>query len=171
MHGSLRECGTVLGISVCEGSDDVAVDDPVDALGSPVDGVCVEGALRVGDVREATTVVCGCVALAKVVGLHLGSITTQPFPVDFVKIVRLKDDAGHNTDSGRRPHGHVDLSEEDIAIAGDGGCIGLLVDGENSSQCWVVRECSSLGYSEEVVLALGEVDLDGGSNGFISRTG
>lgn len=68
-HGRLWVICTRGGVGVVQGADDLAIDQPFDSTGIPVDGVGVEGCCWVGDGHGGGTVVGGCVALAKVVGL------------------------------------------------------------------------------------------------------
>lgn len=83
LHGRLGETiGAALGVGSGQGADNVVVDQPGDTGRSPLHGVGVERSQRVVDGVESTTVVGGSVALAEVVGLSLGVVTANPFPVD-----------------------------------------------------------------------------------------
>jgi len=57
----VRVVVTVRGI---QSADHVSVDRPNDALGGPVDSVCVERRLRVRNVEELPTVICASYAFA-----------------------------------------------------------------------------------------------------------
>lgn len=85
LHRSLGEGLTTLGIGSLESSDNLVVDEPVNIGGSPLDGVLVVRAERVVDGVVSTTVVGSSIALAEVVGLNLGVIATNPFPIDLYK--------------------------------------------------------------------------------------
>lgn len=160
LHGSLGEAGAALGIGGLEGADDGAVDDPVELGGGPLDGVGVELILGVGDGREATAVVGLGATLAEVVGLNLGGVAADPLPINLVEVVGLKNEAGDDTLAEGGPHGNVDLTEEDVARAGNGRSIRLLLDGVDGAELVVVLESSADHVLEEAVGALGEVDVD-----------
>ncbi len=108
------------------------------------------------------SVVGSRVALAEVVGLDLGGVTAKPLPVDLVKVVGLEDEAGDNTLAEGGLNRNVDLAEEDILVGTDRGSIGLLVDGEDSTVVGVVDR-GAIKLVEDIILALGEVDVDGTS--------
>lgn len=82
LHGSLWEGASALGISVGQSADDVAIDNPVDSLGGPVDGVGVERGQRVVDGVVGATIIRRGVTLAEVVGLDLEVITANPLPIN-----------------------------------------------------------------------------------------
>ena len=128
------------------------------------------GSLGVSDVVVGTSVVGSCVALAEVVGLNLRSITTQPLPVNLVQIVRLEDEARDNTLAERGLDGHIDLAEEDVLVGTNRGSITFLVDGENSTLVGVI-DLSAIKLVEVLVLALGEVNVDGAAESLIGGAG
>lgn len=83
LHGGLgKTSSATLGVGSVQGTDDVVVDQPVDTLRSPLNGVGVERSKRVGDGVESTTVKGSSVTLAEVVGLSLGVVASNPLPVD-----------------------------------------------------------------------------------------
>lgn len=51
-------------------------------------------------------------------------------PVDLVEVVRLEDVSAHNAGAVGGFQLDIDMAEEDVEIALDGGCIALLRDGE-----------------------------------------
>ena len=120
----------------------------------------MELVLGVSDGRETTTVVGLGAALAEVVGLDLGVVGADPLPIDLVEVIGLEDEGGDNTLAEGGPHGNVDLAEEDVAGRSNGRSIGLLLDGVNGAELVVVLEGCADHVLEEVVLALGEVDVD-----------
>jgi hypothetical protein len=139
LHGGLGEAGAALGLLVLDGADDGAVNDPLDALGGPVDGV---GVVHLGgrlDVVEAAAVVGGGVTLAEVVGLDLVVLATEPLPVDLVEVSGLEDDAGDDADTGGGLQLDVETAEEDALVAGDGGGVGLGLDAEDGALVVVVE--------------------------------
>jgi hypothetical protein len=88
LHGRLGERAAALGILVRQGSHHGAVDDPLHGRGRPLDRVDVELANGVLDGVERAAVVRRCVALAEVVGLDLGVVTSEPLPIDLGTIQR-----------------------------------------------------------------------------------
>lgn len=160
LHGGLGEGAAALLAVVLESADDSTVDDPVELGRGPLDGVGVELVLGVSDGRETTAVVGLGATLAEVVGLNLGVVAADPLPIDLVEVIGLKDEAGDNTLAEGGPHGNVDLAEEDVAGASNGRSIGLLLDGVDGAKLVVILDGGADHVLEEVVLALGEVDVD-----------
>ena len=166
LHGGLGVAGAARNTRVLEGADDSAVDDPVELLRGPLDGVGVEVVDGVRDTGEAAAVVRVGAALAEEVGLDLRGIAAEPLPVDLVEIVRLQHEAGHDAHAAGSPHSNIDLAEENVLAAGDGRCLGVLADGEDGAEAVVVFEAGAIGNLEEAVGALAEVDVDDlGTNG------
>jgi hypothetical protein len=60
-------------LTIFERTDDLTVELPVQAVGSPVEGVGVECTLRIGDVEELTAVIVPCDSLPEVIVLSLSS--------------------------------------------------------------------------------------------------
>lgn len=160
LAGSLRESGSALGVGVLELTNQVAINDPVNVVLRPLEGVGVSGGLRVADGREAATVEGRVVTLAEVVGLDIRGVAAYPLPVDLVAVIGLEDDTGHNTFAGRGGQLHVDLAEEDVLGARDGRGLGLLLHAEGSALA-AVGELGAIGYLEVLARALGEIDDDG----------
>lgn len=170
LHGGLRITSAALNTGVLERADDLAVNDPVELLRGPLDGVGVESANGVGDGRESTAVVRLGAALAEVVVLDLGIIPAEPLPIDLIKVVRLEHEAGDDTGTWGSPQNNIDLAEEDVGFAADRGGLVLIGNGENSAEILIVGELSTLGLLKELVLALTEVNVDGlGPNGLAGR--
>jgi len=90
-HGRLRVVLAAVGegVGVPERADGDAVDDPLDPLGGPVDGVGVEGFLGARDGEVDGAIVGGGVAFAEEVGLDLRRVSTQEFPAEEKKSVRV----------------------------------------------------------------------------------
>lgn len=133
LHGGLGEAASALSILVVESTDDSTVNDPVNLLGGPLDGVGVELSDGVSNGVEGTAIVGGGVTLAEVVGLDLGVVTTEPLPVDLVEVSRLEDDGSHNTNAGRGTELDVEATEEHALVGGHGGSVGLLLDAEDGT--------------------------------------
>lgn len=127
----LREgtLGAVLGLIVCQGPEQLAVDPPLNLVLVPVGGVVVEFRVGVVDLEELAVLVVGD-TLAVVVCLDLGGVVADPLPVNLVEVVRLQ----HHTTDDTRACSHLDLhfddAEEDVEGGLDGGRVELLGDGE-----------------------------------------
>lgn len=80
-HRRLREVGTGYRVGIVQSADDLAIEQPFDAAGGPVDGVGVEGCLRLGDGDSSGSVVGGGIALAEVVGFDGGRVGADLFLV------------------------------------------------------------------------------------------
>jgi hypothetical protein len=117
-------------ISVLELTDDSTIDYPLQSLGGPVERVSVPGLLSVLDVVLDHAIVRSSVTLAEEVGLDLVVNATEELPVDFVKIITLKDDGADDTLARRGLHGDVDTAEEEVEVALDGRRLALLRDAE-----------------------------------------
>jgi hypothetical protein len=126
------------GISVLELTDDSTVDDPLQSLGSPVEGVSVPGLLRSCDVVLYHAIVGGGVALAEEVGLNLVVEATQKLPVDLVEVVTLEDDGADDTLARSGLHGDVDTAEEEEEVGLDSRRLTLLGDAELGALAVVV---------------------------------
>lgn len=116
----------------------------------------------------STSVVRGGIALAEVVGLDLGGITTQPLPVDLVKIVGLEDEARNHTLADRGLDCHIDLAEEDVLVGANRRGISLLVDGEDGTILGIIDR-GAIERLEDITLALREVNFDGTAESRIIR--
>lgn len=95
----------------------------------------MEGGLRVRDRVVHAAVVCGGVALAKVVGLDLGEVATEPLPINLVEIVGLEDEGGDDALASRGLQDNLDAPEEEVPWRLDRGCIRLGVDNELGAIC------------------------------------
>lgn len=134
-HGGL---GVVLaadrqGVVVAESADDVAVDDPLDALCVPVEGVSVEGGLRRRNADVLDTVVSSGVALAEEIGLHVRGVAADELPIDLVKIVGLEHDGRDDTLARRGLQLHIDTTEEEVEVGLDSRSLALLGNAELST--------------------------------------
>jgi hypothetical protein len=116
----------------------------------------VERSKRVGNSVESTTVVSKGVALAEVVGLSLGVVTTNPFPVELelsqlvhgwsiaklsveslntylVKIIGLENSRGNDTLTSSGLDNDIDTAEEDVLAGADSRGLSSAADGEDSA--------------------------------------
>lgn len=168
LHRSLRESSTRLSVSVLQFTDLVAVDRPDNMVLGPLQRVGVNLALGVGNRVVGTTIVGSRIALAEVVGLHLGRVATNPLPINLVQIVGLQYETRDYSSTGCGLNLHVNLAEEDVLGAGDSRSIGLLVDCEHGAGAIVLNR-GAIGGLEEVVLPLGEVNGNGASQSRVSR--
>lgn len=126
-----------------------AIDGPFDARAGPVDGVGVETTLGVGHRMVNSTVVSCCISLPKVVGLYSRRVSTKPFPVDLIKIVRLHHETANDTSTVGCLRYNLDVTEEDVVVAGDRWGVGLGVDDELGTVV-AVSDVGSIGESEGI---------------------
>jgi len=118
------------GISVLELADDGTVNNPLESLGGPVEGVGVEGLLRGFDIVLDHAIVGGGVALAEEVGLDFVVEATEELPVDLVEVIALEDDGADDTLARSGLHGHINAAEEEVEVGLDGRRLTLLGDAE-----------------------------------------
>jgi len=126
-----------------------AIDNPLDARAGPVDGIGVESTLRVRYRMVDSTVIGCCVSLSEVVGLYSRRVSTKPFPVDLIKIIRLHHKTADDTSTVGCLRYDLDITEEDVVIAGDRGGVGLGVDDEFGTVV-AVSYVSSIGEGEGI---------------------
>lgn len=79
VHRGLREASTTLGIVVVKSADISTINQPVDGVLGPLDGVGVERGMRAGDGDPSLTVIGGGIALSEVVGLNGVVLSAQCF--------------------------------------------------------------------------------------------
>ena len=109
-HRRLRVLPGLRGLwSQC--SHGFSINLPGDLVGGPVNRVLMERSLIVRIGMEGSSIVCGSLTLPKIVALHLLSVSSKPFPIDFVKIVRLQHRTADYSDTRRWLHHKVDMSE------------------------------------------------------------
>lgn len=148
-----------MGVGGEQGADNLVVDEPVDLVLGPLNGVGVGAGERSTDGVEGTTVVGGGVALAEVVGLDLLVVTTNPLQINLVEIVRLEDSAGNNTSTLGSLNGNINTAEHDVLVGLDGGGVGGLLDREDGTLS-VGLDVGTLKSLELLAEALGEVAVD-----------
>lgn len=124
-----RTLCAILRLIVGQGPEQLAVDPPLNLVLGPVGGVVVEFGVGVVDLEELAVLVVGD-TLAVVVGLDLGGVVANPFPVNLVQVVRLQHDTTDDTSTGSHLDVHFDDAEEDVEGGLDCGRFELLVDGE-----------------------------------------
>jgi len=85
--------------------------------------------LRIGDVVDSSVPVVGNTP-GEIVALHCGSDTSKPFPINFVKTVRLQDECGHNSCARGCLHNSGYFAEEYIIFGSERRRLFLCVNGE-----------------------------------------
>lgn len=131
VHRGLREILAVVGVLARQGADRAAIDDPLQFVGGPDDGVVVEVVLqRLGNGVVDGPVVGGGVALAEVVGLDVGDVAAEDLPVDFVEIVGLEHDAADDALAAGGFGNDLDNAEEEVEVGLDGRSDTLFGNGE-----------------------------------------
>ena len=83
----------------------------------------------------------------------------DPYPIDLIQIVRLENDAAHDTSTRSRLHGNRNITKENVEVGLNGGSITLLVDGEGST---VRAGLDSAGSGSPLIQTLGEVEAQVG---------
>jgi hypothetical protein len=81
-----------VGVIIFQGSDNLTVDIEVCLVLLPIGGVIVVKVLWRLHFMPDSAIVGSRVALAEVVRLHVGGVSTNPFPVNLVQVVALYDD-------------------------------------------------------------------------------
>ncbi|KAG9533746.1 hypothetical protein KCU93_g404, partial [Aureobasidium melanogenum] len=114
VDASLRVILAVESICVFQSAQHLVVDDPLQLLFCPYKGVVVNCASDVVDIVVDRSVVRGCVALAEIVCLDACVVSTQPFPINFIKVIGFENNRGDDTDAGSGFHHNADLTEEDV---------------------------------------------------------
>lgn len=115
-HGSLRVVLSTKsdGIAVVEGSDEGTIDVPLCRCCGPCDAVVVVCFNGCGDILVDCSVVgCG-VTLSEEVGFDGVVISTKPFPVYLVEVIRFEDERADDSGSRCSFQEDVDLAEEDV---------------------------------------------------------
>lgn len=137
LHGGLGVLGTGLGTG--QGADNVVINEPLDALAGPVNGVLVGGAQSAANGVESTAVKGALSIAAKIVGLGLIGLESNPLPVNLVEVGRLENKRSDNTGAGSRLDLDVDVAEEDVLVGlesrgllngldGEDGAVGVVLD-------------------------------------------
>lgn len=166
-HRSLRE--VVASLSSSQGANNVSVNQPLDAVTLPVDGVGVESRLGAADSDVRATVEATGVTLAKVVGLDLGGITTEGFPVDLVQVIGLEHDRADNTSTRSSLQCDLGGTEKEVADGVDSRSIALLGNGERGTLATVAHGARS---DSPVLRSAGsEVGLEGGAHSRVGGAG
>lgn len=92
VHGRLGEVVAAISFCVLERTNESSIDEPVDLLGRPIDGVVVEVLLGFVDRIVNRTIIGRGVSLSKVVGFGVSGVAAHQFPVDLVQVVGFKHD-------------------------------------------------------------------------------
>lgn len=93
------------------------------------------------------------------------------YPVDLVEVVRLQNEAGHDTRARSNLHLNLDRAEEEVPIRGDGRSIASLGDREHSTLRFIVIQRGGVGNLEVIAGTLGEVDGQGRRECIVVRAG
>lgn len=92
ISGCLRIILASVRIFVLECSNDLTINVEVCLVLLPVGRVVVVQSLRRLHFMPDGAIIGGGVALAEVVGLHVGGVSTDPLPIDLIQIVALDHD-------------------------------------------------------------------------------
>lgn len=98
--------------------------------------------LSVGHGDPLLAVIGRCVALAKVVGFHLGRRAANPLPVNLVQVVRFENGARDNARAWGGLHHYGDHTEENVPVGLHGGRIAGLCDGVGGAVGVIVGDIS-----------------------------
>lgn len=107
-------------------SHGLAVDLPDNLGARPVNGVGVEVVVVSGVVVRGSAVETVGVSLSKVVALDQGIVAAQPFPVNFIQVVRLQYCAADDALARGGLDHELDMSEHDVPLGVEQGRIALL---------------------------------------------
>ena len=69
-----------------------------------------------GSRMEGPSVVRKGLTLAEIIALNLIVVASEPFPIDFVKIIRLQDGTADNTGSWRCLDNEFNVPEHDVPL-------------------------------------------------------
>lgn len=171
-HGSLGILSAIDGTWVgdWQSTNDGAIDPPLDCLLGPLDGVIVVVILgRSGHGIPDGAIHDGGVAFAEVIGLDVGLVASNHFPIDLVEIIGFQDDTADNTLAGSNFHVDLDLAPEDVEFGLHGGRLTLLGHGEFGAHVIVVDDSS--GGVPATTVCLGKVEHMGLSKSLVGGTG
>lgn len=141
-HGCLGVVQRVVGVIGQERPYQLTVDVKVEGILCPVGSVVVENIHYTVIHGVVDGVVKVLYALAEVVGLSMGMISTHELPVDLIQVVAEKHDRADDAGSSRRLHPDFHTAEEDVELGPNGWRVALLVDGESGAIGAIVRNWS-----------------------------
>lgn len=128
---SLRESvltsGGVLGVLLVKGAHSVTIDDPLDLVLLPVDGVLVEVLLGVAVNLSTDHVVVVKLALPVVVALNLVEVITNHLIVNLILYARKKDEVRNDTTATTGLHLNGSLTVPEEVRRGDSRATSALV--------------------------------------------
>lgn len=127
LHGRLW---VVASTRVGEGSNCSSVNVPNDSVTGPVNSVSMHGSLRTADRVESTTVISSSITLGEVVGLDLRSVTSNPFNINFVEIVRDQDHGRHDSSTRSSLSNKFQVAKHDVKVRLHSWGIALLANCE-----------------------------------------
>jgi len=130
VHRGLGEAIATLGILVVESADIGTINQPVDGILGPLDGVGVERVMGGADADPSLTVIgCG-IALSEVVGLNGVILSAHRFPVNLIQVIRLQKGGADNALARRSLHLNGQFAVEEVEVADNSRSISFLVDSE-----------------------------------------
>lgn len=146
----------------------MAIDLPDNLRARPFNGVSLELVMVAKIVMESSSAVSLGVALAKIIGLDLVVVGTQPLPVNLVEIIGLQDGTADDAGAGSCLDFHIHSSEHDVPVGLQERAIALLGHGEDGT----IVPIGDLANGFEVIRgALGEIKACRLSQSGIGRTG
>lgn len=119
-----------LAVGRFQGTHDLAVKQPGQGSGSPIQGVSVESSHGAADSRTGGVIVGSRNCFAKIVGLHNGVIGAAPFPVNLIEIVGEEHDTADNAAARSSLSNDIDATEEKVPVGPHGGCIALFEEAD-----------------------------------------
>jgi len=103
-----------LGVVIRQVANFLAINEPLDIVLGPVDGVFVPSSDSGSHGVVDGTVIGGNIAFAKEVALNGGIGTSKPLPVNLIEVIGFEDETADDTSSWGRLHVDGNLAEHDI---------------------------------------------------------
>ena len=94
----------------------MSIDGPDNLICRPIDGIRLEAVMVAGSRMEGSSVIRKSLPLAEIVALNLIVVASEPFPIDFVKIIGLQDGTADNTSSWRGLDNEFDVPKHDVPL-------------------------------------------------------
>jgi len=96
------------------------------------------------------SVVGSGVTLSEVVGFNLSAVSSKPFPVNLIQIIRFHHETANNTGTRGCLHSNTDFSEKDVEVTGDGWGLSLFAHDEIGSVGSIVGQTGTCCFGEVV---------------------
>lgn len=80
------------------------------------------------------------ISLAEIIRLYMCGIAAEEFPVDFIEIIGLEDDAADDAVADGGFHPYLELTEEEVEFGLDCRCVAAGVDGKLGARGTVFDE-------------------------------